>query len=94
MVSSVVICICICICIYEFAQRQVIHNITQGPLLGKLPNPNPPIHSQRTATTPGTLCPTLFEQCVGSLMSHIEFINMEERRDLRFIVLIRDDLKV
>ena len=40
-------------------ERQVIYNRTQGPLLGKLPNPNPPI--QRTATTPGTSCLTLFE---------------------------------
>ena len=40
--------------------------------------------------------PTLFEECVGSLTSHIELINMEGivRRDLRFIVLIREDLKV
>ena len=40
--------------------------------------------------------PTLFEQCVGCLTSHIEVINMEGivRRDLRFIVLIQEDLKV
>ena len=35
---------------------------------------------------------------VGSLTSHIELINMEAkvpvRRDLRFIVLMREDLKV
>ena len=40
--------------------------------------------------------PTLFEKCVDSLTSHIELINMEGivSRDLRFIVLIREDLKV
>ena len=40
--------------------------------------------------------PTLFEECVGSLASHIELINMEGivRRELRFIALIREDLKV
>ena len=40
--------------------------------------------------------PTLFKQCVGSLTSHTELINMEGivRRDLRFIVLIREDLKL
>ena len=39
---------------------------------------------------------TLFEQCVGSLTSPIELINMESivGQDLRFIVLIREDLKV
>ena len=40
--------------------------------------------------------PILFEQCVGALTSHIEVINMEGivRRDLPFIVLIREDLTV
>ena len=40
--------------------------------------------------------PTLFEESVVSLTSHIELINMEGivRRDLLFIVLIREDLKV
>ena len=32
---------------------------------------------RRTATTPGTLRPTLYEQRVGSLMSHIEILYME-----------------
>jgi len=33
---------------------------------------------------------------MGSLTSHIELINMEGivKRDLRFIVIIREDLKV
>ena len=52
--------------------------------------------ARRTATTPVTSRPTLFEKCVGSLTSHIRILNMEGivRRDLRFIVLIREDLKV
>ena len=34
--------------------------------------------TQRTATTPGTSLPTLFDKCVGSLTSFIElFLNME-----------------
>ena len=37
----------------------------------------PPIHSQRTATTPGTSFPTLFGKCVGFWTPHIELINME-----------------
>ena len=43
-----------------------------------------------------TTSPTLFQQCGGSLTSHIELINIEGivRRDLRFIVLIREELKV
>ena len=50
----------------------------------------------RTATTPGTSRPTLYEQRVGSLTSHVEMLNLEGivRRGLRFIVLIREDLKV
>ena len=39
---------------------------------------------------PGTSSPTLSEQCVGSSMSHTSTV----RRGLRFIVLIREDLKV
>ena len=39
--------------------------------------PVPPIHSQRTAITLGTSCPTLLNLCVGSLMSHIELIKMK-----------------
>ena len=38
-----------------------------------------------------------YEPCVGSLItSHVEILNMEGivRRGLRFIVLIREDLKV
>ena len=56
----------------------------------------PPIHSQRTATTPETSCPTLLDWCVSSLTSHIELINIESivRRDLRLTVFIREDLKV
>ena len=51
---------------------------------------------RRTAATPGTSRPTLYEQRVGSLTSHVEILNMEGivRRGLRFIVLIREDLKV
>ena len=43
-------------------------------------------HSQRTATTPGTSCPTLFKWCVGSLTSHIERINMEGICETRLAV--------
>ena len=32
---------------------------------------------RRTATTPGTLRPSLYEQCVGSLTSHVKILNME-----------------
>ena len=46
-------------------------NGTLSPMQGISPSLYPPIHSQRTATTPGTSC------CVGSLASHIELINME-----------------
>ena len=51
---------------------------------------------RRTATTPETSRPTLYEQCVGSLTSHVEMLNVEGivRRGLWFIVLIREDLKV
>ena len=51
---------------------------------------------RRTATTLGTSRPTLYEQCVGSLTSQAEILNMEGivRRGLRLIVLIREDLKV
>ena len=51
---------------------------------------------RRAATTPGTSRPTLYEQCVGTLTSHVEILNMEGivRRGLRFTVLIREDLKV
>ena len=40
--------------------------------------------------------PTLFELCVGSLTSQIELITLEGivRRDLRFIVLTLEALKV
>ena len=56
----------------------------------------PHLLERRTATTPGTSRPTLFEYCVGSLTFHVEILNMEGtlRRGLRFIVLIREDLKV
>ena len=58
--------------------------------------PNLTYDTQRTATTPGTSRPTIFEECVGSLTSHIGVLNMEDivRRDLRSIVLIRENLKV
>ena len=58
--------------------------------------PNLAYDAQRTATKPGTSRPTLFEECVGSLTSRTGILNMEGivRRDLRFIVLIREDLKV
>ena len=45
-------------------------------------------------TTQGTVfMPNTFRIVCGSLTSHIELINMEGivRRDLRFIVLIRED---
>ena len=42
--------------------------------------------NHHTGTTP----PTLFEQCVGSLTSHISAL----RRGLWFTVLVREDLKV
>ena len=45
-------------------------------------------------TTPGTPCPTLYEWCVGSLTSHSYFATRVMRRNLRLIVLIREDLKV
>ena len=32
---------------------------------------------KRTTTTPGTSRPTLYEQCVSSLTSHVEILNME-----------------
>ena len=51
----------------------------------------------RQTTTPGTTCPTLYEECVGSLTSHRFFITCVQglvRRGLRFIVLIREDQKV
>ena len=45
----------------------------------------------RQTTTPGTTCPTLYEECVGSLTSH-RFITCARACEtgLRFIVLIRD----
>ena len=45
--------------------------------------------------TLGTSCPTVFEQCVGSLTSYIERMNKKVfvRQDLRYIVLIREELK-
>ena len=32
----------------------------------------------RAATTPGTSCPTLFDECVGSLTSHRTFLELKE----------------
>ena len=56
----------------------------------------PKYDAQRTATTPGSSRPTLFEECEGSLTSHIGILNMEGtvRRGIRFMTLIREDLKV
>ena len=42
----------------------------------------------------GTPCPTLCEWCVGSLTSHGYLRARVVRRDLRLIVLVREDLKV
>ena len=58
-------------------------------------SPNPPTqtnpHKDQT-TTPGTTSPTLCEQWVGSLTSHRELLQTRVvRRDLRFVVLIRED---
>ena len=39
--------------------------------------PLPSAGKNRTATTPGTSSPTLLEQCVGSLTSHGELMNIE-----------------
>ena len=49
----------------------------------------------RQTTTPGTTCPTLYEECVGSLTSH-RFITCVRacERGLRLIVLIREDQNV
>ena len=44
------------------------------------------------ANNTGNFMPTLFDKCVGSLTSHSYFKVV--RRDLRLIVLIREDLKV
>ena len=45
--------------------------------------------------TPGTLCPTLFEQCVGSFTSQ-RVVNTEESQDWAycFFVLIQEDKRV
>ena len=49
----------------------------------------------RQTTTPGTACPTLHEECVGSLTSQ-RFITYARacEKGLWFIVLIREDQKV
>ena len=57
--------------------RQHVKALQAAAISPYLTSPTPPIPLQRKATTPGTSCPTLFEQCVGSLTSHIELINME-----------------
>ena len=58
------------------------------------PPSRPHLLERRTATTPGTSRPTLFEK--GSLTSHLDILNMEGtvRRGLRVIGLIREDLEV
>ena len=50
-------------------------------------------HKDKDQTiTPGTPRPTLCDKCVGSLTSHrVMNIEVFVRRDLRFIVLIRED---
>ena len=47
---------------------------------------------QGYSTTPGTLCPRLFKQCVGSVTSH-RIVNNEKimRRGLQFLVFIQED---
>ena len=46
------------------------------------------IHNRRQTTTPGTTCPTLSHKCVAKKSWRVV------RRDLRLIVLNREDLKV
>ena len=59
------------------------------------PPSRPHLLKRRTATTPETSRRTFFEWCGGSLTSHVDILNVEGtvRRGLRFIVLIREDLK-
>ena len=48
----------------------------------------------RQTTTPGTTCPTLYEEYVGSLTSHRFFLLHVQglvRRGLQFIILIQED---
>ena len=47
---------------------------------------HPPIHSRRTATTPGTSSPTLLEYCVGCLTSHRELMNIKDICETRLTV--------
>ena len=58
-------------------------------------NMGPVFTTKRSATTPGTSRPTLFEKCLGSLTSHIS-LNVEGigKRGLPFTVLNREALKV
>ena len=58
-----------------------------------LPYPERP---ERQTTTPGTTCPTLFDECVGSLTSPANHVTlkMQEMPGLQFIVPIREDLNV
>ena len=50
----------------------------------------------RQTTTPGTTCPTLYKECVGSLTSHrfLSHVQGLVRRGLWFIILIQEDQKV
>ena len=59
------------------------------------PLSRPHLLERRTTTTPRTSRRTLFEWCGDCLTSHVDILNMEGtmRRGLRFIVLIREDLK-
>ena len=69
--------------------------MSEGSFKCKCGAPKPDVRRAKDSRT-GTSRPTLFEECVGSLTSHTGILNMEGivRRDLRFIVLIREDLKV
>ena len=80
---------CGCFCVRGPIHHKPFQNITAKPATFAREKDS---HN----TTPGTSCPTLFEQCDGSLTLPVDILNMEGsvRQGLRFIVLIREDLKV
>ena len=49
-------------------------------------------HEQGQTTTPGTPCPTVFKQCMGSFMSH-RIVNNKELGEgsYSFFVLVRQN---